>query len=105
MKRKTKANPATKDTVREMLRRMALGILPPRFCKYTDKDATIEFGVICHVLRASSEEDRSRVADCVRELFEEGYFTYPNAWVNETGEEDGREVSYSFPPQLIVRSE
>jgi hypothetical protein len=105
MKRKMKADPATKDTVREMLRRLALGILPPRFCKYTDKDGTIEFGVICHVLRASSEADRSKVADCVRELFEEGYFTYPKDWVNETGEEDGQEISYSYPLQLIVRSE
>ena len=104
MKRK-KADPATKDTVREMLRRLALGILPPRFCKYTDKDGTIEFGVICHVLRATSEVDRAKVADCVRELFEEGYFTYDKAWVNETGDEEGEEISYSYPPKLVVRSE
>jgi hypothetical protein len=105
MKRKTKADPAMKDTVREMLRRLALGILPPRFCKYTDKDGAIEFGVICHVLRASSESDRSKVADCVRELFEEGYFTATSDWVNESGDEDGKEISYSYPPKLIVRSE
>ena len=103
--KRIKADPALRDTIREMLRRLALGILPPRFCKYTDKDGTIEFGVICHVVRATSEADRAKVAYCVRDLFEEGYFTYDKPWIKETGEEDGEVISYTYPPKLVVRSE
>ena len=84
---------------------MQLGILSPRFCKYTDREGIIEFGVICHVMKALSESDRSRVADCVRELFEESYFIYPKAWVTETSEEDGETITYSYPPKLLTRTE
>jgi hypothetical protein len=105
MKRKTKADPAMKDLIKQMLRRMTLGILPPRFCKYTDREGIIEFGVICHVLKAVSERERAKVADCVRELFEESCFEYPKPWLTETSEEDGMEITYSYPPKLLVRTE
>ncbi len=105
MKRKTKANPEMKDLIKQMLRRMSLGILPPRFCQYTDREGIIEFGVICHVLKATSEAERAKVADCVRELFEESYFIYPKPWVTEVSEENGVEITYSYPPKLLTRTE
>lgn len=103
--RKRKADPKMKDTVREMLRRLSLGILQPRFCSYTEKEGTIEFGVICHILKATSEADRSRVADCVKELFQESYFRYDKKWIVEEFEEDGEMVTYTYPPILITTLE
>lgn len=94
-----------KETIQQVLRRIALGILPPRFCKYTDKDGAIEFGVICNLFKAMSEAERSRVADCVRELHEESYFQYKKDWITETSEENGEIITYTYPPYLIVRSE
>jgi hypothetical protein len=84
---------------------MQLGILHPRFCKYTERECIIEFGVICHILKATSGRARSKVADCVRELHGESYFEYPKAWIDETSEEDGEEIVYSYPPKLVVRVE
>lgn len=94
-----------KETIRELLRRMKLGILQPRFCTYTDREGIIEFGVICHILKASSEAERSKVADCVRELHQESYFIYPKDWLTETSEENGQEITYTYPPKLLVRQE
>lgn len=95
-----------KDTVREILRRMALGILQPRYCRYTEKHCIIEFGVICQLFKALSEAERAAVALCVYELFQESYFTYDKAWIKEDDEgDDGVVVSYSWPPQLVVRLE
>lgn len=92
-----------KETIREILRRMKLGILQPRFCQYTDRECIIEFSKICHILKATSEKERSKVADCVRELHDESYFVYPKDWVTETSEEEG--ITYTYPPKLLTRLE
>ncbi|MBI3925401.1 MAG: hypothetical protein HY319_07680 [Armatimonadetes bacterium] len=97
--RKKRADPQRKETIRELLGRMRLGILPPRYCKYTDADATIEFGQICHLFKAISEAQRSEVALCVQELFEEGQFA-SKEWITEE-DEDGS-PSYRYPVQLVV---
>lgn len=84
---------------------MSLGVLPPRFCKYTDREGIIEFAVICHILKATSEIERARVADAVKQLHAQNYFEYPKAWVTETSEEDGVEISYTYPPKLLTRTQ
>lgn len=94
-----------KDTIRELLRRLKLGILTPRFCSYTEREGTIEFGVVCHILKATSEIERSKVADCVRELHAESYFDYPKDWVTESSEENGEVITYTYPPKMITRLE
>lgn len=85
---------------------MALGILQPRYCRYTEKSCIIEFGVICQLFKALSEAERAEVALCVYELFQESYFTYDKAWIKEEDtDDDGVTVSYSYPPLLVVRLE
>lgn len=103
--RRKKADPKKKETLRELLRRMKLGILQPRFCKYSDTEGRIEFGVICNVFKALSERERAEIAVCVKELYDESFFSTKQDWITETEEEDGETISYSYPPELIVRLE
>ena len=103
--KRKKADPKMKETIRELLRRMKLGILQPRFCSYTENEGTIEFGVVCNVFKALSEKERAEVAVCVKELFDEGQFQYKKDWITETEEEDGEVIRYSYPPELTVRLE
>lgn len=103
--RRKKADPVMKDTIKELLHRMRLGILQPRFCSYTEKEGTIEFGVVCRIFKANSEAERASVAACVRDLFAEGAFMYDKPWIEEDSDENGEAVSYSYPPKLTVRLE
>lgn len=105
MRKRKKADPTKKETIREMLRRMKLGILQPRFCTYTEREGSIEFGVICHVFKATSEAERAEVALCVKELYGESHFDYKKEWITETSEEDGEVITYSYPPKLVVQLE
>ncbi|MCA9791606.1 MAG: hypothetical protein KC910_07410 [Candidatus Eremiobacteraeota bacterium] len=93
-----------KQTIRELLERMKVGVLQPRFCKYTDTEGIIEFGVICHLFKAITEAKRRDVAICCKELHDESLFR-AKKWEQDGGEEDGEMISYSFPPHLIVTLE
>lgn len=101
-KGKRKADPAKKSAIREILRRMELGIMQPRYCHYTENEAWIEFGVICHLFKAIGEADRFEIALCVKELFNEGLFNAKD-WVTEHG--DDEDTTYTFPPRLYVSLE
>ncbi len=101
LRKKRRADPTKKETIRELLQRLRLGILQPRYCEYTDTEGKIEFGVICHLFKAISEEERAEIADCVRELYEEGQFS-AKEWITEVNEDCD---SYRYPPILTVRLE
>ena len=94
-----------KETIRELVHRLKLGILQPRYCSYTEKEGAVEFGVVCRLFKALSESERREVALCVRDLHEEGQFSYNKAWIKESSEENGEIIEYSYPPSLVVRLE
>jgi hypothetical protein len=91
-----------KETLRQLLGRMKLGILPPRYCTYKDDEAYIEFGVVCNLFKALSEEERAIVAGHLRKLHDEGEFYYRKEWVESRSEENGKLVVYKYPPLLCV---
>lgn len=92
----------TKETIRQLLGRMKLGIFPPRYCTYKDEEAAIEFGVVCNIFRALSEEERALIASQVRKLHDEGEFYCRKEWIESRTEEDGRVIAYRYPPVLCV---
>lgn len=91
-----------RETIRQLLGRMRLGILPPRFCTYKDDEAYIEFGVLCRLFKALSEEERAVVASHVRKLHDQGEFYYRQDWEESRTEENGKMIAYRYPPLLCV---
>lgn len=91
-----------KETIRQLLGRMRVGILQPRFCTYRDDEAFIEFGVVCNLFKALSETERAIIAGHVRKLHDEGEFYYRKDWEESRTEEDGKVIFYKFPPLLCV---